>query len=619
MNTAPENMRRVADSNRNLKNLIPKNEFLEIVDSTLTTVIDILSAHCGPYGKYAMLPKQNECGSENVFIFTKDGINILSHVEFMNLVETHILTQIQYVGRGVDGKAGDGTTSSMIFASKFIQSLLKGLQDVGKFTALEISQNFTEFVAQVQKNIEDHYSFTVEKLKELHPEYSTKHIRQAVALIQSLSSSHGDYQLSKLVSDLVGEVPENLLSQIYIHELGHETKELYWIEKRDCCYQHHASIHNPSWRNHNANTEYKEDDVVLMVAPDTISDNSPLLDYVTMWCKDHSDKTLVVVTSKTGGTFERMVGDIRFKNVRLFRYTNKTFVEGMDADLHSLSVVAGKYPIYEHRITTYEEFEDHLIHGVSIHYKDNGLMSYDGLFEKTEYGVHPYMSDLDNAPLCYREWLDQVVKTVERIRESKIQETRQKTLDELQAIHIKLVMPGMPAFVIGGAAYTGISARDVVRDCLAATMASLDSGFALGSMFTLARGLSMCPEPKNKIIDVLESACYDGVWAVWNALFKEQIDKDKVVDNADLYFNLLSPGDGFVSFNDTFRKFLDMIADEEKLIECETAFPIIQPNDVYEQLFLRIQDLLLNLCSVEHVITRNTVYLGKSQSAEQQS
>ena len=115
-------MRAVVNTNFDTTNIVSMEESLPQILHTLQRCQNILKDHCGPQSGYAMLVNNMSAGINfEPNVFTRDGIKILSSIEFLSPLERYIKDLLTYVGTRVDNTAKDGTTTSMLFSALFFK------------------------------------------------------------------------------------------------------------------------------------------------------------------------------------------------------------------------------------------------------------------------------------------------------------------------------------------------------------------------------------------------------------------------------------------------------------------------------------------------------------------
>ena len=105
--------RPIVNANIGVTNILESNDIYTIMLDTFTDIVRVLSDHCGPYGKFAMITSATNRVAEPVF--TKDGIGIVRAMEYMSVMQEYVRNTLAYMGSRVETAAGDGTTSSISF------------------------------------------------------------------------------------------------------------------------------------------------------------------------------------------------------------------------------------------------------------------------------------------------------------------------------------------------------------------------------------------------------------------------------------------------------------------------------------------------------------------------
>jgi hypothetical protein len=81
----------VVNTNLGLTNVVRLRDVDSIITDTLNVCKYRLFAHCGPYSRYAMLLNGFTAGENfEPSLFTRDGIRILSAIEFVSPLERYI-------------------------------------------------------------------------------------------------------------------------------------------------------------------------------------------------------------------------------------------------------------------------------------------------------------------------------------------------------------------------------------------------------------------------------------------------------------------------------------------------------------------------------------------------
>lgn len=207
-----ESAKLVINTNLGLTNVIGIDDSEDIILETLETCRNILFSHCGPHARYAMLLNGYTAGEKfEPSVFTRDGIRLLSAVEFVSPIERYIQDLITYIGGRVDNFAKDGTTTSMLITAKFIQEVLSERCKFDGVSTVDVTRCINKYFTDLNKDI-NKYKFTVEKIAELiNFDYSEADLIKAasmVAYMQALSSSGGNIQLAECVREIFASSPK---------------------------------------------------------------------------------------------------------------------------------------------------------------------------------------------------------------------------------------------------------------------------------------------------------------------------------------------------------------------------------------------------------------------------
>lgn len=147
-----------AYSNAKQVNVIPEQDFKELVAETFNTIAEVLRSTYGPYGSSIIISESNET------ITTKDGYNVFQSLGFSHNYKKMVYLAIKKIIERVNKNVGDGTTSCILIADKLfrnIEAILKTPDD--KRQALAIL-DYIEKELQTPINDDNHIS----PLKEVH-------------------------------------------------------------------------------------------------------------------------------------------------------------------------------------------------------------------------------------------------------------------------------------------------------------------------------------------------------------------------------------------------------------------------------------------------------------------
>ena len=120
-----------------------KKEAREKLFNGANKLHDAVAATLGPNGKTVIVT--NERGEQ---VVTKDGVTVAKAIQFKDPVENIGANLIKEVAELTLSKAGDGTTTSIVLATAFINNLKE-------FNSTEINKAFDEIIPKVIKKLEE--------------------------------------------------------------------------------------------------------------------------------------------------------------------------------------------------------------------------------------------------------------------------------------------------------------------------------------------------------------------------------------------------------------------------------------------------------------------------------
>lgn len=129
-----------------ISNIVTKEKMREIQSETLGALKGSLINSFGPMGSNTIIAQDGALTK-----YSKDGHTILSHVDFPNVIERSVKSDLEDITRHIVKNIGDGTTSSVILSSILFE----------KFKELEagrrpyfLIKEFKDAVVEIKKEIE---------------------------------------------------------------------------------------------------------------------------------------------------------------------------------------------------------------------------------------------------------------------------------------------------------------------------------------------------------------------------------------------------------------------------------------------------------------------------------
>lgn len=668
---------RILNSSQGIRNYIPKEDLFSMMIKVFSEISKNLTCHCGPYSKSALVVSPSG-GKYETNTFTKDGRNIIASMNFVSPIEEIIKEMLLYIGSRVDNKAGDGTTSSMYIAARFFNIIAEKFKDV-TINTREFSQNYKKFEKIILNGLQEE-KITINSLIEAVygkdknisiEEYQT--IVAFIAAFQTLSSSGGDIELAKAMYEIYLQSPEGTWDYVSTYHQKYENTKKYEVASDLYDYFVDATILNNALLNENLYSEYKSQCCDLLVLPESIPDAGIAADSLANLLLQigndvRENKPLIIVCRSIGAVLLNIINAHNNKNTNfsivVFENLNSMMVTGVSMDLIGLSLSGGTSPYISSQSKSMI-MEHHIIHNVSVHYKNHKLYV-NNLFEKeNNSAIHPFYKDPEKF-IPYTSFLTDLKTRSDRLKNDINQIQYKDEVDDIQNLIGKLCFPRRPYLMIGGASHDHAEAIDVVRDVCGAINSSLTNGFICGSSLSLFRILFNTDSYSlNKYESVLYLALYRTVIElidITSTGYLNEKSNDFLSDiggcNTYIFNNVLSTdgenrpsvisnitniGDlmdlfsdkkmkySYINYLDTSEnisdsickyKIHDILNDISELLKSEDkhqymdnffnkTYPIIQPSMVFEQLLYRIGELMIKLITTECVIVPGAVYVNK--------
>ena len=610
-NSGIENVGRpIVNANIGVTNVIESEDIYSIMLDTFLDIVRILSDHCGPYGKFAMITSATNRIAEPVF--TKDGIGIVRALEYMSVMQEYVRNTLVYMGSRIETAAGDGTTSSMIICAQGMYSLLKQLLDskhVYSYTDLE--REYKLFVKGIEKLINQR-AYTIDKLLEgVDDEEDREAIIYRAAYAQAYTSSHGNDELSRAIATLFSSTPKEAWNYLYIERAKYESDKQYDIVVDESQYTcNNVRIFPGNALTDNMGTaRYSVDGKTTIInlcgiAPcidDTYIDGHDIYARIAeSITTDHPDVEEVFICSK-----DMDANTLNQLNLLFSKHPNTNtvmfLVDTSDPrlnDIVCMKVLNNNLQI----VTTFEgEYK----------FEGSDLKIMEGLYEKSSSKLNP-MVGIKDYPMI-NEMLSNIDKIITQIKSQTANRTLNEQVANLQKLRLKLLVSKRTYFRIGGAAYDVAAATDVVMDAILAVKNSLTKGFCLGGNKDLFMScvdwaeINPCTDQVDRELhEIFANSIKDGILEVFESTVKWFPE------------NIRPTFDPLISQDIVDHEIIPM---EERCtaisdIKCnldETVFivPIIQPVSADIEIVKRFGELALKFVRTARIITPGGLVTNK--------
>lgn len=637
--------RRVVNTLEGTTNIVDMEKQRSKLMAALEMCESSLAKHCGPTSGYAMLVDAISNGLEfNPNIYTKDGIQILSAIEFLSPLETYIKDLITYVGGRVDSVAKDGTTTSMLLTTKVIKRLLE-LHDTWhkiNLNSNQIAKIIVNILDEVIENLKK-YSFTVDGLVkgEVTEEQYMK-IGGLVAFMQAMSSSGGNVELANAMYEIFSKSPKVTWERISYYNSIKESKDPFMVEVDKFDSKFRCILAGDNVMNTSLGTEYLVEDADIFCYPDAINDVAMKTDQLLHFLREYpDDKPLLIISTYISGAVTTLARDLntnRKNKISLWQYSPEERLSGMGYpwELFIFCAIAGIRPYCLPDIDTTEDIDDRfIIHAKKVHYHDTYMEVY-GIVDMDEGScLHPYYAkrNTEEIPSFYKEVLEGLEKQLSLYAEGNKKEGVMYGL--FLTMLNALVTVHRPTLRLGGTTHEQLSNISVIQDVQGATMSSLNNGFTVAGPIVLAAAVSMTIQEytektaqtsdesmvRSLVFDalmnsILEMCKYVYEPELYDYLVNGIVHEEPILMPKGSYWNSLYSKDKkgvLVDYMDDIDEYRTKDPDEHLM-----NYPVLQPLKIYEELLKRLKELMPKLALTNEIIVGGGVVMQDKDKKDQQ-
>jgi len=570
-----------------VSNITNKDDLIPKMVETLDDIIDVLKAHCGPFSDYAVVVDPRAMGDEPVF--TKDGINIVRGIQYTDGVKEFTRNSLQYIGARVETSAGDGTTSAMIICATMMKVLL---ENISKSNYICSTSEFNMLYTKIQTAIKEYYDTNFIGIKDYIKKYtpsddSIKTIIRNISYWQAYTSSHGDLELSKAISDLFANTPIDAWDGLTIESSRYETASRYKTEIDIAQYSLENCRPFPVSQVKDAlglecnrkNTRVIISDIAPCIA---IVDTADLIKEIDKAIVSGEELTIICPDEfRDANTLYHF--DELFK-----QYPTHKVVIFLVSCRDKLNDITGS------RILGIPGLNEKGEHTLTYTFKNSTLRIMSGLYPETAADIYPY-TDVT----AYKELLDHVNEVITGLTNDTASLSTSRGLQHVRRFLFKITVIKRPSLILGGSSYDNAAAVDVAIDAISATKKSLLKGFVLGGNKTLYKA---CVDLEEKLLDGLPEYYAWFVLAILTAI-KESINT--------VYKCVYSPIKGedctidYMHSENVLSRDQLKVELEPNMVYLEHILPIIiQPKTMDLELISRFGEVALKFLKIDKVITR---------------
>lgn len=631
--------RSVVNASYDVTNIVRMDNTVARINKTLDHCISILKEHCGPNSGYAMLVSDESIGATfQPNVFTRDGIRILSAVEFMSPLERYIKDLITYIGQRVDVAAKDGTTTSMLFSALLLKAMMEHidiLTDNHMLTHYQLNNMMDDIISRVTAHIEKE-KYTVESISEIIDKYNTDisedfritRAAGAIAFMQALSSSGGNIDLAVAMKEIFSNSPKVTWDFITSHRSIKENGKSYQVEVADYDARIKCILASARGLNKMLNTEYEEEARVV-IYPGSIDDVSFDSELILKYLKeDTTDEPIIVVSSYFGGRITSEINHLnndRKNPIVLWQYCPEQKIAGQDLpwELVTICAIAGIVPINFIKDSDYTKFTDENTFKTKVHWRDGYLHFYD-IIEKDETTgcLHPFYVYPEKATEFYNELRKSLEKQIHEYKEGHRPDG--KSLSFFMEVLNRLATVRRPTLRLGGPVHEQMANSDIIQDVQGATMTSLTHGFFINGTISIRKILvSVLKEISDEYeenIGPVQKATIKMVSLMVDAI--EEVYRTVSGETNDMAFAVCGTMDKFVYINSLnkdenssyskagrltvfLNEMEDFINNKGGVPDVCRTYPILQPVTILTEILKRMKELLIKV-----VVTNKFIVYG---------
>ena len=607
--TQNESAKLVVNTNLGLTNVVSIDDSDITITEILDTCKEILLSHCGPYARYAMLINGYTAGEKfEPSVFTRDGIRVLSAVEFVSPIERYIQDLLIYIGGRVDSYAKDGTTTSMLIAANFIMEVLAERYEFRGASTVDVAKWINEYFVELDKDL-NKYKFTVEKIAEfINHDYSEADLIKAasiVAYMQALSSSGGNIQLAECVREIFASSPKMAWDFISYQNNPKESDVPYsvFVPEYDIKFKASLATASSNIFNKALGNEYEYEDVRCIIDIDGLVPMAFNTIQTMQYINDYPiDKPLMIVVPSVDPSIVRDIDELNRKRVvpiALWQYMSDMRIRnsGLDFELQITNAICGCTPYKFREDMSANMSDEYTFVAKRVHFFGGYIHIYDTAPKQEGTCLHPYYIDKNKATSYYNDLREAIEVQLDLYDNNARSDTQMRsylveTLNRLACVH-------RPTLYVGGTVHDQVANADVVQDVLGAIMSSLKHGFVVNgiwSFFDIVRSIK--DEYQNAVVH--ECLC-NAIQNVWDHLYINstelyQLDKGS-------YWNILYNKPSNVEF---------FVADMDKFAK-DNNYPILHPVGIYTELLKRMNELAIKFMLTERIIIRGGVVMPEDK------
>ena len=578
--TEIENRRKILTANHNLTNCINHEEFIDLAIDTFSIIEDYLMSSYGKQSTNTLIIYDHSIQSINVF--TTDGIHKLQSLEFMSPIQNYLIEHIRYIGECTEKKAGDGTTTGMLFCVMLLKNIFKYkkylLEHITDKNNIQIFlYEFSEKIIEKLTTLKNHTQKLVIKLDQLDKSHYDKYIK---SLIKVTSKNYYE-DMKNIIIPMVENLDTNFYEYFGYNKTEIETKKAISLADNDYDYVTNIQInYGQEYFNQNSNTTF-EDIVDVIVIPKIIDNIS--MTYPDIW---------KYISEKNKNLEDHIINKSTI--VFLYKFCNYDVITDISKRFTNINFIFVQYmhyipDIYEscielHGLIHSTKFNNsNILKNIKVKIEFNNIYLYNIFdYDKDRKYVNALYYNKNN--LKFNKWEEEITNLIKYIKDKYTKTDINNLIKEYTHIYKKIIIPKYPNIIIGGRSLDHLELIDIVEDTIGNIASVFNNGILVNYYIEIISYI------KNNLINTGNKLITD---------FNELCDISLKSNNYDIFIDCI-----IIQIFQQFNISKDLTNYNDK--------GILNARTIYE-MYNRSIDIIPKLIKTTNIVVPGTININKDK------
>ena len=500
----------VLNAAQDTTNTVSGTDLKDIIFKTLSDINDHLLQISGPYARNnfilmsafdtSKLSTKHQVGNTHIRAFTKDGRHTLAQMTYASPIQRYIKDEIiTHIGKAVDNKCGDGTTSSMIFACSFIANLIKNRDIFDTISTTMLEDIYKEVTDNILHEIDNYKIDPADLFIELQAKgikLNPQDTAEMIAYLQSMTSSSNNTMIAEAVSTVVKSTPPTLWKYAITQKYpwGESSTDGRMVKALVAEYEYMAScaLLTHKYLAMQMDSIYRQDKIdVLVVQHGLISGDASLtkiIEYIRT-----TERPLCIIVPYSSLKNEHVIEEVHYvadhyeKHVVIFAYQRPLGLTDNNLwSMLALPIKADK-PIYTSDNALDNNIEEFLIRDCKLHFDgkvlklNNVVPVYEGIDIDNEV-MHPGMMYPDRYQ--YFTAMKEIVEKELASKEAEVEKS-ETSINELKKAIAIITTKNNVCLEVSGYAMDQQAISLILDDASSASLNSLNNGIVFNGPYRL--------------------------------------------------------------------------------------------------------------------------------------